>query len=499
MLRVKQGDITKVTGFQAIINPANNSLLGGGGIDGSVHRAAGPQLKSECRRLNGCETGDSRLTLAYNLPCKYIIHSVGPVWSGGMAGEEELLASCYLSALKIAADNGIRKLAMASISTGDFGYPVEEASKVAVSAVLSFLKDHPDSFDDLCWIVPDANSCKAYSEEIKAMVPKPAKASKKKVKEAVEVVEEEPVAEEENAVQEEATAQEETSVKEEAAVQGKVTEQEVAATQENAGVQEDAAAQEVVSPQKEETVQEESAAQEVTATEEPSAEATTQAEAVSEEIPAEAGSAPVGNAMTGVLRSSNGVIWNKYSIDWLIRDIEKGIPHRYLCLEENAPTGETAALLLTDTSKVFHINGRRYRSVLQYVASEKALLFDDTLSYKCIMAEADQDKIKNLFLNIIMDEIQWQDALPEILFRGYLGKMLADDCFREHLVHTGNSMIIYAGSDDEDLGVSLSKSELLTPEGTLKVLPTEWHRKDSKTQERNFLGFALMAVRDYLK
>ncbi len=489
MLRVKQGDITKVTGFQAIINPANNSLLGGGGIDGSVHRAAGPQLKSECRKLNGCETGDSRLTLAYNLPCNYIIHSVGPVWSGGMAGEEELLTSCYLSALKIAVDNGIRKLAMASISTGDFGYPVEEASKVAVSAVLSFLKDYPDSFDDLCWIVPDANSYKAYSEGIKAVVPKPTKTSKKKAKEVAE-------AEEEDTTTQEGATQEEIQV--EAETPDSTAREEI---REAAEMQDSSAREEV----NEETTMLEGNAQE-----EANKETTTQEGTVQEEVKeeAEGAAADVAQSTETMQNStsaadgicpSNGIIWDKYTIDWLIEDIEKGIPHRYLCLEETAKESENAALLLTDTSTDFYINGRRYISVLQYVASEKALLFEDTLSYKCIKAESDQDKIKGLSANITIDEKQWQDALSEILFKGYLGKALMDEAFRNALVGSGSAVIIYAGSSDEDLGVDLSKTDLLTPEGTLKVAPTQWHRKDSETQEKNLLGFALMAVRDYLK
>nr|WP_081674424.1 macro domain-containing protein [Butyrivibrio sp. VCD2006] len=182
MIRVIQGDITKVTGFDAIINPANNSLLGGGGLDGIIHRAAGPQLKTECRTLNGCETGDSKLTLGYNLPCDYIIHSVGPVWMGGMAGEEELLTSCYLSALKIAAEKGIKKIAFPSISTGEYGYPLDKASKVALSTITTFLNDHPDSFDDICFVVQDRLSFDAYSAAIKDAAPAKPETKKKTTK-----------------------------------------------------------------------------------------------------------------------------------------------------------------------------------------------------------------------------------------------------------------------------------------------------------------------------
>ena len=185
MLRAQQGDITKVTGFTAIVNPANNSLLGGGGIDGLIHRAAGPQLKTECRRLNGCETGDSRLTLGYNLPCKYVIHTVGPVWNGGLAGEEELLISCYETTLKIALDEGIRKIAFSSISTGEYGYPLQEAANVAVKVVSSFVEKHPDSFDEICWVVPDEDTAKAYAEEIKTAVPKKP-SPKKRVKKSAD-------------------------------------------------------------------------------------------------------------------------------------------------------------------------------------------------------------------------------------------------------------------------------------------------------------------------
>jgi len=160
------GDITKQSDVDAIVNAANESLLGGGGVDGAIHRAAGPELLRECRTLNGCKTGEAKLTGAYNIPCEYIIHTVGPIWHGGRYSEDELLRNCYINSLALAKDKGVRKIAFPSISTGVYSFPLDRAAEIAVQTVFDYISENPEVYDIIEWVCFDERTLEAYSKQI---------------------------------------------------------------------------------------------------------------------------------------------------------------------------------------------------------------------------------------------------------------------------------------------------------------------------------------------
>ena len=167
MIKTVKGDITKITDVQAIVNAANSSLLGGGGVDGAIHRAAGAELLFECRLLGGCKTGCAKITKGYHLPCDYVIHTVGPVWIGGMKNEKELLANCYYNSMQLAVDHNIRTIAFPSISTGIYHFPVDKAAKIAVDTVAKLLEENPGKIDMVEWVLFDDNTLQVYEAEVK--------------------------------------------------------------------------------------------------------------------------------------------------------------------------------------------------------------------------------------------------------------------------------------------------------------------------------------------
>lgn len=164
-IEIYKGDITRLK-VDAIVNAANTSLLGGGGVDGAIHRAAGPKLLEECRSLNGCRTGEAKITRGYNLPAKYVIHTVGPVWYGGNKNEDELLANCYRNSLRLAAENKIKTIAFPAISTGVYNFPNERAAKIAVQEIKNFL-DKDSSIEKIIFVCFDEGTYQIYNNTCK--------------------------------------------------------------------------------------------------------------------------------------------------------------------------------------------------------------------------------------------------------------------------------------------------------------------------------------------
>ncbi len=165
VISLAQGDITTFD-VDAIVNAANSSLLGGGGVDGAIHRAAGPELLEECETLGGCPTGQARITRGHRLRARHVIHTVGPVWHGGTRGEDELLASCYRNSLALALEHGLRTIAFPAISTGVYRFPLERATSIALRETRRFLEAHPDALDRVVFVCFDAGTLAAYKKAL---------------------------------------------------------------------------------------------------------------------------------------------------------------------------------------------------------------------------------------------------------------------------------------------------------------------------------------------
>lgn len=166
-IEIIQGDITKQE-VDAIVNAANCSLLGGGGVDGAIHRAAGPELLAECRGLNGCKMGEAKITRGYKLPAKYVIHTPGPVWHGGTKYEPELLSACYISCLELASEYGCKTVDFPSISTGVYRFPLDRASKIAIGTISDFLKFHPE-IERVRMVCFDARTKEYYDKALESL------------------------------------------------------------------------------------------------------------------------------------------------------------------------------------------------------------------------------------------------------------------------------------------------------------------------------------------
>ena len=395
-ISIQKTSITSLT-TDAIVNAANESLWAGGGVCGAIFKAAGHnKLQAACNAIGHCDTGSAVITPGFNLPAKYIIHAVGPVWRGGNNNEPKLLYGAYKSSLSLAEKNNCHSIGFPLISAGIFGFPVDKAWRKAIQACNDFFKKNPNADLQVIFAVMD--------DEIKS-----------------------------------------------------IGEQTLSELQ----------------------------------TEALEKQTNTQAE-----FDRDFGYAfDLANLAT--IAPHKQRYYSRYNIQWLIDTVEAGTPLKYVTFWRVDQGEENRVFSQWFRREPFKINGREYVTAEQYMMSEKALLFNDLEMYQKIMAEPDPKLCKDMGKKVKgFEQKKWDEAFPEILFHGNLGKLQSDIAIVDALLNTENAVLIEASPFDDIYGAGIEKKNLLNEDGTLKVLPQNWHKKGSVKQAENHLGFILMGIRD---
>ena len=395
-ISIQKTSITSLT-TDAIVNAANEGLWAGGGVCGAIFRSAGhDKLQAACDAIGHCDTGSAVITSGFNLPAKYIIHAVGPLWRGGNSNEPKQLYGAYKRSLELAENNNCHSIGFPLISAGIFGYPIDKAWRKAIQACEDFFSDNPDADLQVIFAVLD--------DEIKSIG-----------EQALAEIRDEELEKQTN-------------------TQGEFDR--------DFGYAFDLSNLATIAPHKQR-------------------------------------------------------YYSRYDIQWLIDTVEAGTPLKYVTFWKVDQGEENRVFSQWFHREPFRINGRKYITAEQYMMSEKALLFNDLEMYQKIMSEPDPKLCKDMGKKVKgFNQKKWDAAFPEILFHGNLGKLQSDIAIVDALLNTENAVLIEASPFDDIYGAGIEKKNLLNEDGTLKVLPQNWHKKGSMKQAENHLGFILMGIRD---